>query len=113
RALTYPPLFRSLVIPVSVMGFWLVRGIRAGETFQLLIGPAWRSVLASGLAAGAALLGALPVGMLVVRHGGRFSRLIERTSFLGYALPGIVVALPLVFFGADSVPPALQPLAIP
>src|SRR5690606_41863118 len=96
RALTYPPLFRSLVIPVSVMGFWLVRGIRAGETFQLLVGPAWRSVLASGLAAGAALLGALPVGLLVVRHGGRFSRLVERTSFVGYALPGIVVALALV-----------------
>ncbi|HPV08567.1 MAG TPA: iron ABC transporter permease [Aggregatilineales bacterium] len=102
----------ALVIPLSVMGFWLVRGIRAGETFQLLVGPAWRSVLASGLAAGAALLGALPVGLLVVRHGGRFSRLVERTSFVGYALPGIVVALALVFFGANFATPLYQTLAL-
>lgn len=102
----------ALVVPLSVMGFWLVRGIQAGETIQLLAGPAWRSVLASGLAAGAALLGALPVGLLVVRHAGRFSRLVERTSFIGYALPGIVVALALVFFGANFATPLYQTLAL-
>jgi iron(III) transport system permease protein len=95
-----------------VTGYWLVRGIQAGETVQLWLGPAWRSVLASGLAAGLALLGALPVALLVVRFPGRFSQLVERTSFVGYALPGIVIALSLVFFGANFATLLYQTLAL-
>ncbi len=102
----------ALGIPLGVTGYWLVRGIQAGETVQLWLGPAWRSVLASGLAAGLALLGALPVALLVARFPGRFSHLVERTSFVGYALPGIVIALSLVFFGANFATPLYQTLAL-
>ncbi len=102
----------SLGVPVGVTGYWLVRGLQAGEAIQLWLGPAWRSVLASALAAGLALLGALPVALLVVRFPRPFSRLVERASFVGYALPGIVVALSLVFFGANFATPLYQTLAL-
>lgn len=102
----------ALGVPLGVTGFWLVRGLHAGETFRLLLGPAWRSMLASGLAAGLALLGALPVGLLVSRFGGRFSHFVERASYVGYGLPGIVIALALVFFGANFATPLYQTLAL-
>ena len=51
---------------------------------------------------------ALPVAGLAVRHAGRLSSAIERASFTGYALPGIVVALALVFFGANYAGPVYQ-----
>lgn len=94
-------MFFSLMVPLGVITYWLITGLRTGESFTLWFDPIWRSVLASGLASLMALLGALPVALLIVRFPGLFSKLIERASYIGYALPGIVVALSLVFLGAN------------
>ncbi|HZY57395.1 MAG TPA: iron ABC transporter permease [Rubrobacteraceae bacterium] len=94
----------ALVMPVGVLTFWLARGLAAGEPLRLLWEAAFNSVYVSGLAAGVAALAALPVAILAVRFPGRVAGLIERLSYLGYALPGIVLALALVFFGANFAP---------
>ena len=94
----------ALVLPVGVLVFWLVRGLAAGEPLRLLWGAAFNSVYVSALAAGVAALAALPVAVLAVRYGGRVAGFVERLSYLGYALPGIVLALALVFFGANYTP---------
>jgi iron(III) transport system permease protein len=57
--------------------------------------------LGSGLAGFVAILAAIPVTVLAVRFPGRVSRWLERGTYIGYALPGIVIALSLVFFGAN------------
>lgn len=94
----------SLVIPVGVVCYWLVRGLRAGEPLRLIWTAGWHSFYVSGLAAVAAIIAALPIALLAVRFPGRFSQVLERLSYSGYALPGIVVALSLVFFGANYAP---------
>ncbi len=94
----------ALVLPVGVLVFWLTRGVAAGEPLRLLWGAAFNSVYVSALAAGVAALGALPVAILAVRFGGRLASFVERLSYLGYALPGIVLALALVFFGSNFAP---------
>jgi iron(III) transport system permease protein len=104
--------FISLGLPLLVIIYWLVRGIQAGEPVELWLGPAWRSMIASGFAALLALLGALPVALMVVRYPGWFSLIVERASYIGYALPGIVIALALVFFGANFATPLYQTLAM-
>jgi iron(III) transport system permease protein len=102
----------ALVLPATVISYWLVRGLAEGETLQ----PLWRatvnSVEASGLAALVAVAAALPVAILVVRYPGRVSGLIEKASYTGFALPGIVVALALVFFAARYVPGLYQTMAL-
>ena len=45
---------------------------------------------------------------MVVRYPGRLAHLIERMSFTGFALPGIVVALALVFFAVNYARPVYQ-----
>jgi iron(III) transport system permease protein len=102
----------ALAAPVGVLAFWLVRGLAEGEPLRPLWNAAWSSVYASGLAAGAVALAALPVAVLAVRFPGRASRLLERMTYLGYALPGIVLALSLVFFGANYAPWAYQTLGM-
>jgi iron(III) transport system permease protein len=102
----------SLGIPIGVIIYWLVRGLQSGETIVLWLGPAWRSVVASSAAAALALLGALPVALMVERYPTAFSKLVERVSYIGYALPGIVVALALVFFGANFATPLYQTFAM-
>jgi iron(III) transport system permease protein len=104
--------FLALVVPVTVLGYWLSRGISAGEPLRLVWGAARNSVQASAIAALVAAAAALPVAVLSVRHRSRTTALLERTTYLGYALPGIVVALSLVFFGARWAGPLYQTLAM-
>ena len=102
----------GLVLPLGVLGYWLARGVAAGEPLRLLWGSAWNSIHVSALAAGVAVVAALPVAVLVVRFPGRTAAAIERATYIGFALPGIVVALALVFFGANYVPFVYQTLAL-
>ena len=66
----------------------------------------------SGLAAMATVVTALPIALLVVRYPGRISAFLERITYAGFALPGIVVALALVFFSINLAWPLYQTLAL-
>ena len=98
----------ALVLPMAVLLFWLIRGLSAGEPLLLLWAATRNSIYVSGLAAIGAAAAAIPVAVLIVRYPSLFSKILERTSFVGYALPGIVVALALVFFGANFARPIYQ-----
>ena len=98
----------ALALPISVLAYWLARGVEAGGTFDGLWSAARNSLYGSGLAALLAVALALPVAAMVVRYPSRISRALEGVSFVGYALPGVVVALALVFFGANYAGPVYQ-----
>ena len=98
-------LLAALALPMTVLAYWLVRGLSASEPMLPLWSAMRNSIYVSSLTAIAAAACSVPVAALVVRYPGIFSRLLERASFVGYALPGVVVALALVFFGANFVRP--------
>jgi iron(III) transport system permease protein len=100
----------SVVLPVGITIFWLIRGLTTNATLPNLLPTAIDSIWVSVLAAGVATLFALPVAILSVRFPGRVTATIERTSYIGFGLPGIVVALSLVFFGANYLPWLYQTL---
>lgn len=102
----------SLVLPASLLVYWLIRGVNAGEGIPALDVATWNSVLASGLGAAVIVLAALPVAVLVVRRPGRITRLVERLTYSTFALPGIVIALALVFFGVNHAPWLYQTLPL-
>jgi len=102
----------GLGLPLGVMTFWLVRGVAAGEPLAEVVTAAGNSLRASGIAAGVAATVALPLAVLGARYRGTLAGLIERATALGYALPGIVVAVALVFFGARFGGPLYQTLAL-
>lgn len=73
-----------------------------------LIGDAMSTI---GLAAGGAAVAlalALPIGLLASRFRSRLSAALESASYVGLALPGIVVGLSLVFFSLAVVPALYQ-----
>ncbi|MEE8337664.1 MAG: iron ABC transporter permease [Dehalococcoidia bacterium] len=88
----------ALAVPVGVLGYWLARGLGAGEAIEGVWGAAFDSLLASALAAAVAGVIALPVALLAARHR-RFvlTRPAEVLAHTGFALPGLVVALAFVF----------------
>ncbi|MBN1220270.1 MAG: iron ABC transporter permease [Anaerolineae bacterium] len=102
----------GVILPLLVIGFWLVRGWVAGEVLNLRPEIILNSVFVSALAAGVAIMAALPVALLAVRFPNRASVWLERSTYLGYALPGIVIALALVFLGANYIPLLYQTLAL-
>ena len=91
----------ALGLPVAILVYWVVRGVIAGEALDSLWIAARNSVYISALAALAATVAALPVGLLSVRHPGLLSGTLERLGYVSFALPGIAIALALVFFGAN------------
>jgi iron(III) transport system permease protein len=98
----------SLTLPVSILGYWVVRGVAAGEPLLIVWGNIWNSMYVSALAAVAAVAASLPIAIVSVRYPGLFSTLVERVTYIGFALPGIAIALSLVFFGAKYATPLYQ-----
>ncbi len=104
----YSVIALALVFPVVSLLWWFVTGLSGGidgaRLGQGIVATLWLSALG----ALACMLGATPVGVLAARHRGRFTTFVEQATYAGHALPGIVVALALVFLGVRLVPWAYQ-----
>jgi len=101
----------ALVLPVAVLVYWATKGISSGLEASELLADAGHSLLAGSLAAVVTAACALVVALLAVR-GSRAGAMIERVSYSGYALPGIVIALALIYFGIRVAEPLYQTLAM-
>jgi iron(III) transport system permease protein len=101
-----------LVLPSGVLVYWLVRGVRNEQGLEVPWNEALHSLTASGLAAVVTVAAAIPIAILATRFPSRYSRLLERLSYAGNALPGLVIALSLVFFGARYASPIYQTLGL-
>ncbi len=88
----------SLGVPVVSLAYWLSVG-RSGEPdLPRIVEAISGSLVLAGGGAVVTMLLALPVGLLAARHTGRLPGLLERATYLGHAVPAIVIALSLVFF---------------
>lgn len=101
----------ALALPVGALIGQFLASRRNEIDVSELLGAVAGSVTSSVMGAVIALLLALPVAVLASRYSGRLVRGIETGSFLGHALPGVVVGLSLVFFTLGVIPIAYQTLA--
>jgi iron(III) transport system permease protein len=102
----------ALVVPVGTIGWWLARGLGQGEPLRLVFDVALDSLLVGGTSAVAAVGLALAVGLLAARFPSRLASFVETASYTGYALPGIVVALAMVFLATRTLPVVYQTLLL-
>lgn len=95
--------------PLVSIGYWLVAGASAARLRPGELGEAVAATLAVS-AAGAVLTTALavPVGVIAARYRGRTATVLEQSAYAGHALPGIVVALSLVFLAVRYAAPLYQ-----
>jgi iron(III) transport system permease protein len=104
--------FVTLVVPIGVLVYWATQDLSSGLDAGVIAAAAGNSLMAATCAAAAAGVAAIVVAVLSVRFAGYATRAIERFGYAGYALPGIVVALALVFFGTRVALPLYQTLAM-
>jgi iron(III) transport system permease protein len=102
----------SLLVPVVVLAVWSVQAFLDPQTLAAVFRTGsqgfgsyvWNSLWSSGLAAVIAVTLSLPVSLLSVRYPSRFSRFISRLCQVGYAIPGVVIALSLVLLVNRALP---------
>jgi len=89
----------ALLVPIWILGLWLVTAdLAARPELALRLEYVTNSLLVAGAAALLAILAAVPVAYFSARVDSPLSRLFERATYVGFAVPGIVLALALVFF---------------
>jgi iron(III) transport system permease protein len=102
----------GLVVPLVVLGYWLERAVSLGGPLAVGWEPVVNSLFASLAAAAICVAAAAPVAFLAVRWPRPWTRALERLAYAGNALPGIVIALSLVFFAANYASPVYQTLGL-
>jgi iron(III) transport system permease protein len=102
----------SLLFPAAVLLYWLILGLQSGVEMATLMDATLNSIGASGLAALFTTIAALPVAWLVVRQRSRLTIFLERLTYSAFALPGLVIALSLVFLGINHARWLYQTLAM-
>ncbi len=89
----------ALGVPVWAIWHWMASSQRTTlPAASSLASAAWHTAFYSGCAAAVATVAALPVAIMSVRYRGRLAVVFERSCLLVQALPGLVIALALVFF---------------
>jgi len=99
-------------VPLVAIGYWLARGSSAGIDVGELASAAVSTLAVSALGALLTVALALPVGALAGRYRGRRVRLLEQAAYAGHALPGVVVALSLVFLSVRYARPIYQEVPV-
>jgi iron(III) transport system permease protein len=88
----------ALGVPIGSSVYWILRGGHAFLTGVSLLDATWHTALYSAIAAASSTAMALPVALLAIRHSGRSYLLLERSTYLVLAMPGLVIALALSYF---------------
>ena len=88
----------AIGIPLYALGYWFVQGTSSTLPSISIAHAALTTAGYSAAAAALATCAAVPVALLVERHRSRATVVLERSTYIVQALPGIVVALSLVYF---------------
>jgi iron(III) transport system permease protein len=100
----------ALVAPVLALAWWAWRGIsnapdpgqRLATDLGDLVGPAWNTTIVSLMAAATAVAVLLPMAYVMARYRSRTGAVANAFVVGGFALPGISVALAMVFWTLNS-----------
>jgi iron(III) transport system permease protein len=94
----------SVAIPITVLVYWSRIGIGMGAIDERFFGFVLNSLKVSGFAALLSMVLSMPVIYLKSRYPSVISKGIDRLSYSGYALPGVIVALGFVFIFNNHIP---------
>ena len=89
----------ALLVPLWILGLWFVTAdLTARPSLALQLTTVTNSVAVAAAAALIAVAASVPVAYLAARHDSLAARVFERATYIGFAVPGIVLGLALVFF---------------
>ncbi|MDE2819945.1 MAG: iron ABC transporter permease [Chloroflexota bacterium] len=102
----------SVAVPLLVLLSWLI-GRTISNPVQVPITELLQNTVAvSAVAALVVTVAALPLALLAIRKESRINRWLVNLAYTGNVLPGIVIALALVFFASQNLLSLYQTLPL-
>ena len=102
----------TLALPLTVLGYWLLRGVGAGADVGQLWDEIGRSI---GVSLGAALLTVIacyPVAMVTTWRRRRLSAAVDTSVWAVYSLPHITIGVAVIAFALRFTRPLYQTLGL-
>jgi iron(III) transport system permease protein len=107
----------SIGIPLGMLGYWFANASHAGldsaaDNLKYLQ-PATVTTVSLGVAAAVvSVLLAFPVALLAVRYRGRLVVVLERATYLSFALPDLVAAIAIAYAATHYAPAVYGSIAL-
>ena len=96
--ITLLPLCFGFILPIAVLIYWLIIGMGEDFGFSQVIKPAINTIVISSVSALFITLVSVPILISVKKRIKFFSFFIDKVSYIGLSLPGVIVSMSLVFF---------------
>ena len=104
--------FISVAVPLLVLLSWLIGRTISNPVNVSITELLQNTVVVSAVAALVVTMAALPLALLAMRKSSRINRWLVNLAYTGYVLPGIVIALALVFFASQNMLSLYQTLPL-
>lgn len=98
-------------VPIGTLSYWLISGYSEAN-YTRMFEAFFNSLTISGLGALLTLLAALPLVWLAVRYPHPLTRLLDRLPYVLHAVPGLVIALSLIYFSINYAKPIYQTFVV-
>lgn len=102
----------GVAFPIIGLAGQILRSQRAGTTLDDVMPAIWATLSLAAQATVVITMFAIPVAFYTARPRTRLSGFVDTTTNLGYALPGVTVALSMVFIGLRVAPDWYQTTAL-
>ena len=101
-------IFSGLILPISVLSYWLIRGLSAGNSVRAVFGGVVGSLGVSLLAALFSVIVSTPIIIMVSQYRSKFGNVLERIMLALYGLPHISVGVAILFITIKIFPSIYQ-----
>lgn len=98
----------SIGMPVGSLVKWLADSVRTDTDWAGFRKAVTASLTVSAIAAVVTVFVAFPAGLLAARHRSSTSTVLERSTYIAHALPGLVIAIAIVHVGIRVARPFYQ-----
>jgi iron(III) transport system permease protein len=98
----------GVLLPVGILLTWAANPKVTHPIDMNLNRASWNAITSSGLTALVVALAAVPISLFARRSTTYAGRILVGITYIGNALPGLVIGLALVFFGANAAPAIYQ-----
>ena len=98
----------SLVLPISVLSYWLIRGMSQGNVVNNVLSGVVGSLTAATVTSILAMIIATPIVIMISQYRSKFADLFEKVTLTLYGLPHIAVGISMLFITIKIVPAIYQ-----
>ena len=101
-------IFFSLLLPVSVLSYWLIRGLANGNSVSGTFSGVVGSLTAASVTSLFAMVIATPIVVMISQYRTKFGDIFEKVTLTLYGLPHIAVGISMLFITIKIFPAIYQ-----